>query len=93
VGSVSGELYHPADAPHTTVVENEPAHGSFANLVQTSGEQAIEVMDMEPGDAHEAAQPERVPAPRRARPRARAAARTRTARPTRTARRTRTKKT
>jgi hypothetical protein len=53
--SVSGDFYDPADAPHTTVVETDSQHGSFANLVQTSGERSIEVLDMEPGDAHERA--------------------------------------
>ena len=91
--SVSGDFYDPADSPHTTVFEKEPVHSALGHLVETHGAQEIEVLDMEPGDAHEAAQPERVPAPRRAKPRARATARTRTTRATRTARPTRTKKT
>ena len=49
--SVSGDFYEPADAPHTTVVETEPVEGHLANLVQTAGEETIEVLDMESGAA------------------------------------------
>ncbi len=52
--SVSGDFHDPADAPHTTIVETTPAHGT---LVQTGGERAIEVLDMAPGDAAERAAP------------------------------------
>lgn len=41
--SVSGDFYDPADAPHTTIVESEPAGAR-------SGEQ-ITVLDMQPGAA------------------------------------------
>jgi hypothetical protein len=55
--SVSGDFYDPADAPHTTIVETEPVHGTLGNLIQTRGESAIEVLDIEPGDAHEPSGP------------------------------------
>ena len=48
--SVSGDFYDPGDAPHTTVVETSPAEG---NIIQTSGEREISVIDMEPGPAEE----------------------------------------
>jgi hypothetical protein len=38
--SVSGDFYDPADAPHTTVVDDEPRYGEH-----------IEVLDMQPGAA------------------------------------------
>jgi hypothetical protein len=41
--SVSGDFHEPAAAPHTTIVETTPSHGA---LVQTGGERAIEVLDM-----------------------------------------------
>jgi hypothetical protein len=44
--SVSGDFYDPADAPHTTIVRNLPVEGE---IIQTSGERAITVLDMEPG--------------------------------------------
>jgi hypothetical protein len=44
--SVSGDFHDPADAPHTTIIETTPAEGE---ILQTSGERAISVMDMEPG--------------------------------------------
>ena len=47
--SVSGDFHEPAQAPHTTVIETEPEHGSFGNLVQTQSGEQISVMDMEPG--------------------------------------------
>ena len=49
--TVSGDFYEPADAPHTTVIETEPVHGSFGNLVETQGGEQIAVLDMEPGQA------------------------------------------
>ena len=49
--SVSGDFYDPADAPHTTIVEQEPTHGALANLVQTSSGDSIEILDLVPGDA------------------------------------------
>ena len=36
--SVSGDFYDPADAPHTTIVDDEPRYGEH-----------IEVLDMQPG--------------------------------------------
>ena len=44
--SVSGDFYDPVDAPHTTVVSTEPRRG-----------QDLRVLDMEPGDATEPAEP------------------------------------
>src|SRR5687768_8484477 len=55
--SVSGDFYDPADAPHTTIVETEPVEHHLANLVQTSGEETIEVLDMQPGAAVEPTAP------------------------------------
>lgn len=49
--SVSGDFYDPADAPHTTIIEQEPSHGALANLLQSSSGDSIEIMDMVPGDA------------------------------------------
>jgi len=92
--SVAGDFYNPADAPHTTVVESTPSHGT---LFRTSGDRAIEVLDMQPGDAAERAAPALpLPAPTRA-PRPTRTARTvrtaRTTRKTRTVRTTRTPRT
>ena len=50
--TVSGDFHEPAGAPHTTIIETEPAHSSFANLVETQGGEQIAVLDMEPGDAN-----------------------------------------
>ena len=41
--TVSGDFHEPAGAPHTTVVETTPTDG---NIFQTTGERAIEVLDM-----------------------------------------------
>lgn len=49
--SVSGDFYDPADAPHTTVIEQEPTHSALAHLVQSDSGDSIEVMDLVPGDA------------------------------------------
>jgi len=101
--SVSGDFHDQVDAPHTTIVETTPTHGT---LFQTGGERAIELLDMKPGDAAERAAPALpLPAAKRAKPPARTArtARmaptpgtpraTRTARTTRTAPTTRTRRT
>jgi len=42
--TVSGDFYEPADAPHTTVVETEPAH---SNIVGTRKGSTISVIDVE----------------------------------------------
>jgi hypothetical protein len=69
--SVSGDFYNPADAPHTVVVETGPSSG-----------QDVRILDVEPGEAIEAAEPG-LPLSRT--PRARRAARTnRATRATRT---------
>jgi hypothetical protein len=44
--SVSGDFYEPENAPHTTVIEKEPAEGG---IVQAESERTITVMDIEPG--------------------------------------------
>lgn len=65
--SVSGDFHDPAVAPHTTIVA--PLEGRAAlGLVETTGGETIEVLDMEPGDAAPPAEgaPERRPASRRA---------------------------
>jgi hypothetical protein len=55
--SVSGDFYDPRDRPHTTVVDDPPPEGAFANLVQTDSEQSTEVLDLVPGDAAEPGMP------------------------------------
>src|SRR5688500_14330666 len=50
--SVSGDFYGSPDAPHTTVVETEPAETRFLTATQ-SGE-TVRVLDLEPGDANPA---------------------------------------
>ena len=45
--SVSGDFHDPADSPHTTVVETDPVHGAFGNLVQSHGGEQIAVLDMD----------------------------------------------
>ena len=94
--SVSGDFYDPADAPHTTVVETEPVEHSLANLVQTAGGQAIEVLDMEPGDAEapsEAALPLSAPGRSKRSGRRRSNRSDRSGRSTRSPRRSRTPRT
>ena len=89
--SVSGDFYDPVDAPHTTIVETTPTHGT---LFQTGGERAIEVLDMEPGDAAERAAPALpLPAAKRARQPARTARTAGMARTPRTSRTPRTQRT
>jgi Gas vesicle protein G len=46
--SVSGDFYEPENAPHTTVIEKEPAEGG---IVQAESGRSIKVMDIEPGAA------------------------------------------
>lgn len=75
--SVSGDFYDPADAPHTTIVESEPAGAR-------SGEQ-ITVLDMQPGAAAPAPDPGLPLSPRTSRTR-------RTNRTARTKKKTRTSK-
>ena len=62
--SVSGDFYNPADAPHTVVVETEPVQGE---IVQTSSEKEIHVLDMEPAarSKSRASKPARTTRPRR----------------------------
>jgi hypothetical protein len=103
--SVSGDFYDPADAPHTTIVETEPVEHHLANLVQTSGEETIEVLDMQPGAAAEPTAPSLPLSPdrskgsrgakgsNRSRGSLRSARTTRTARTARTTRTTRTART
>jgi hypothetical protein len=43
--TVSGDFHHAADAPHTTIVETEPAHG---RIVGTQTGQTLSVLDIEP---------------------------------------------
>lgn len=47
--SVSGDFHDAGAAPHTTVIE-PLGHGGAGHLIQTSGTQSVEVLDMEPGD-------------------------------------------
>jgi hypothetical protein len=43
--TVSGDFYEPADSPHTTIVETEPAHGG---IVGTQRGSTMSVIDVEP---------------------------------------------
>jgi hypothetical protein len=86
--SVSGDFHDPVGAPHTTVIETTPAHGT---LFQTGGERSIEVLDMQPGDAAQQAAPA-LPLPARA-TRKRPSRTTRTAGATGRNRATRTQRT
>ena len=43
--TVSGDFHDPADAPHTTIVEEEPARGGLIGLQRGQSEQ---VLDVEP---------------------------------------------
>ena len=52
--SVSGDFYDPADAPHTTVVDHEPAEGG---LIGVQERQEVQVMEMAPGDAAPTGEP------------------------------------
>jgi hypothetical protein len=49
--SISGDFHDAGTAPHTTVLQPLDHHHAVANLVETGGSQAIELLDMEPGDA------------------------------------------
>ena len=87
--TVSGDFHEPADAPHTTIVEELPAtHGIFA----TEGGQVERVLDIEPVDAV-TIEPPALPLPTR-KPTGTRAKRSskRTTRTVRTTRRTRTSK-
>ena len=84
--TVSGDFHEPADAPHTTIVEQAPAtHGIFG----TEGGQVEQVLDIEPADAV-SIEESALPLP--ARKPTRTTRSTRTARTSRTTRSTRTSK-
>lgn len=52
--TVSGDFHEPADAPHTTIVEEAPpTHGIFG----TASGHVERVLDLEPGDAASLEQP------------------------------------
>jgi len=85
--TVSGDFHQPADAPHTTIVEQlPPTHG----IIGTEGGQVEQVLDIEPVDAVTIEEPA-LPLPTQK------STRTRTKRPakrtTRTARTSRTTRT
>jgi len=68
--SVSGDFYNPADAPHTTVIENERVDHSFGNLVETAHGDTIRVLDVEQAPRRQPARSRKPasrkkPAPRR----------------------------
>jgi Gas vesicle protein G len=71
--SVSGDFHDPAAAPHTTILEPLPHHHALGHLIETSGTEEIEILDMQAGDAAPPPPPPRRraaaprPAPRRAR--------------------------
>jgi hypothetical protein len=60
--SVSGDFYDPGSAPHTTVLEQLDPHKAVGGLIGTRGDETIEVLDMDAGDA---AAPAAVAAPTR----------------------------
>ncbi len=65
--TVSGDFHQPENAPHTTVVETEPAHGG---IVGTRTGQTLSVLDIEPIHAETLKPPTRpLPATRRRRAR------------------------
>jgi hypothetical protein len=83
--TVSGDFHEPADAPHTTIVEQvPPTHGIFG----TEGGQVQRVLDIEPVDAVTVEKPA-LPLPTQKPTRTRTQ---RTARTTRTSRTIRTKR-
>src|SRR3954468_11186000 len=43
--TVSGDFHDPADAPHTTIIEEQPAHPGF---IGTASGQSEQVLDVEP---------------------------------------------
>lgn len=49
--SIAGDFHDAAATPHTTVIEPLDHHHAVGNLIETSGTESIEVLDMEPGDA------------------------------------------
>ena len=90
--TVSGDFHEPADAPHTTIVEQQPpTHG----IIGTESGQVEQVLDIEPVDAVTIEKPA-LPLPARKPTRTRSPKRTgrttRTTRTTRTGRTTRTSK-
>ncbi len=92
--SVSGDFHDPADAPHTTIVEEAPSRRGLIGMKRGQTEQ---VLDIEPTRA-ETLEESALPLPtgkRRAKGSVRTAraARTRSTRATRTARTTRTSRT
>jgi hypothetical protein len=48
--SVSGDFYNPADAPHTTVIENAPVEHALGHLIETSSGETIEVQGLDRSD-------------------------------------------
>ena len=63
--TVSGDFHQPENAPHTTVVETEPAHGG---IVGTQTGRTLSVLDIEPIHAETLKPPTRpLPATRRRR--------------------------
>ena len=63
--SVSGDFHDPVDAPHTTIVEQDPGEGLIFRADE--GEQ-VQVLDMTPGDPDPAEAPA-LPLSPRVRPR------------------------
>ena len=88
--TVSGDFHDPADAPHTTIVEQQPpTHG----IIGTESGQVEQVLDIEPVDAV-TIEDSALPLPTNKSARTKAAKRTvRTSRTSRTSRTTRTSKT
>ena len=86
--SVSGDFHDPGDAPHTTIVQEEPPRHGIIGMERGQTEQ---VLDIEPVRAETVQQPA-LPLPAR-KPRAKGSVRTARARRTRSTRATRTART
>jgi hypothetical protein len=85
--SISGDFHDPADAPHTTIVEEDPPH---RGIIGTARGQTERVLDVEPVHA-ETLEESGLPLPTS--PRTKRTKRTRTTRTPRTARTARTART
>ena len=85
--SISGDFHEPSQAPHTTIIEEEPPH---RGIIGTASGQTERVLDVEPVHAETLEEPA-LPLP--SAPRTKRTKRTRTSRTTRTPRTTRTSRT
>src|SRR4051812_32307210 len=101
--TVSGDFHDPADAPHTTIIEEEPPHGGIIGTARGQSEQVLDVEPVHAETLDETGLPllarhgvlrEGAPTRKRAPARKRSAKKTaRSSSPSRTARTTRTLRT